>query len=141
MHYAGNYRRQILQLIVLLLVSNLAMVAQSQPQQTEKDKQDQSKAKNEKKKEDAKPPATAQPGSAPAPLFEGKSTLKSSRQGKETVTAGFNGVNPDGEIQKTVLAANPTGDDQAHVATMSAFSVDPAELTAFEKEGNLNTPK
>ena len=52
-----------------------------------------------------------------------------------------NGVNPDGEIQKTVLAAAPTAQDQAHVSAMSATSVDPAELAAFAKEGNLSTPK
>jgi hypothetical protein len=133
--------KPILQLLILLLVSTALVIGQSQKEQTEKSKQDQSKTKSEQKKEDAKPAATAQPASAPAPLFEGKSTLKSSRQGKETGTAGFNGVNPDGAIQKTVLAATPTGDDQAHVIAMSASSLDPAELTAFEKEGNLNTPK
>jgi len=146
MHYIRNHRRSILQLVMLLLAVNL-MLAQSQ-QQSDKNKQEQSKSKSDKKKDDSSKPAgspqpaggtAAQP--APAPLFEGKSTLKSSRQGKETATAGFNGVNPDGEIQKTVLAAAPTAQDQAHVSAMSATSVDPVELAAFTKEGNLSTPK
>jgi hypothetical protein len=153
MQYIRDHR-SILQVVMLLLALNLTLAAQSQ-KQSDKDKQEQSK-KSDKKKEDSSKSATpAQPASAtpaqpatataakpaPAPLFEGKSTLKSSRQGKETATAGFNGVNPDGEIQKTVLAAAPTAQDQAHVNAMSATSVDPAELAAFTKEGNLSTPK
>ena len=145
MHYAGNHRRQILQLVVLLLMVgsnlNLNLLMAAQSKQPDQEKQDQSKAKTEKKKEDTKPAASTPPASAPTPLFEGKSGLKSSRQGKETATAGFNGVNPNGEIQKTVLAASPTAEDQAHVNAMSALSANPAELTAFAKEGSLNTPK
>jgi hypothetical protein len=80
-------------------------------------------------------------GAAPAPLFQGQSTLKSSRQGKETATAGFNGIGPDGSLQSAMLNANPTPADAAHVAAMASTVTDPAAVAAFDKEGNLNPPK
>jgi hypothetical protein len=80
-------------------------------------------------------------GAAPAPLFQGQSTLKSSRQGKETATAGFNGIGPDGSLQSAMLKANPTPADAAHVAAMASTVTDPAAVAAFDKEGNLNPPK
>lgn len=86
------------------------------------------------------PPAQTQ-ANAPAPLFEGKSTLKSSRQGKETATAGFNGIGPDGSLQSAMLNANPTPADAAHVAAMASTVTDPAAVATFDKEGNLNPPK
>lgn len=82
-----------------------------------------------------------QASTAPAPLFEGKSTLKSSRQGKETATAGFNGIGPDGSVQSSVLNANPSPADAEHVAKMASTMTDPAELAAFAKDGNLRQPK
>lgn len=88
----------------------------------------------------ANPPAQ-NAGSAPAPLFQGQSTLKSSRQGKETATAGFNGIGPDGSLQSAMLNANPTPADAAHVAAMASTVTDPAAVAAFDKEGNLNPPK
>jgi hypothetical protein len=96
----------------------------SQPQQNQKDKS-------------ASPQQTQQ--SPPAPLFEGKATLKSSRQGKETATAGFNGIGPDGSIQNSVLTANPTAADAQHVAALTATTVSPTELAEFIKQGNLNS--
>ncbi|HWH56083.1 MAG TPA: hypothetical protein VN682_00560 [Terriglobales bacterium] len=80
-------------------------------------------------------------GAAPAPLFQGQSTLKSSRQGKETATAGFNGIGPDGSLQSAMLKANPTPADAAHIAAMASTVTDPAAVAAFDKEGNLNPPK
>lgn len=80
-------------------------------------------------------------GAAPAPLFQGQSTLKSSRQGKETATAGFNGIGPDGSLQSALLKANPTPADAAHIAAMASTVTDPAAVAAFDKEGNLNPPK
>src|SRR5947209_20244371 len=100
MQYIRDHRRSILRLVMLLLAANLMLVAQSQ-QQSDKDKQEQSKKSDKKKPDSSKPAAGTQPAAgtsaqpAPAPLFEGKSTLKSSRQGKETATAGVNGVKPD----------------------------------------------
>lgn len=89
-------------------------------------------------------PSQSQPGqtsTAPAPLFEGQSTLKSSRQGKETATAGFNGIGPDGSVQASLLNANPSPADAERVAAMASTTVDAAELAAFAKDGNLHQPK
>lgn len=86
-------------------------------------------------------PSGGQSNAAPAPLFEGKSTLKSSRQGKETATAGFNGIGPDGSVQTSVVNANPTAADAEHVAKMASTTTDPGELATFAKDGNLHQPK
>jgi hypothetical protein len=99
----------------------------SQPQQKQQDKS------GSKQQPAQQPP--------PAPLFEGKATLKSSRQGKETATAGFNGIGPDGTLQNSVLTATPSPEDAQRVAAMSSTTVSSTELAEFMKQGNLNTSK
>src|SRR5437588_12174896 len=39
------------------------------------------------------------PGDKPTPLFGGTIGLKSSRQTKDSATLGFNGVDPNGQVQ------------------------------------------
>ncbi len=128
--------------ILSVLLLALALPGWNQQSSGQQQKPDQSQPSNDKNQASKQnPPAQTQGNNAPAPLFEGKSTLKSSRQGKETATAGFNGVGPDGSLQTAVLNANPTPADAQHVAAMASTVTDPAEVAAFAKDGKLNAPK
>src|SRR5438270_14026422 len=127
-------------LSVLLMALASPVWAQQSSSQQQKPDQSQSKSSQDQAPKQ-NPPAQTQGNNAPAPLFEGKSTLKSSRQGKETATAGFNGIGPDGSVQTSVVNANPTAADAEHVAKMASTATDPGELAAFAKEGNLHQPK
>jgi hypothetical protein len=125
--------------LLLMAFASSAWGWQSSGQQQKPDQSKQSSGQSQAPQQT--PPAQTQSNNAPAPLFEGKSTLKSSRQGKETATAGFNGVGPDGSVQASVLNANPSPADAQHVAAMASTTTDPAEVAAFAKEGKLNGPK
>lgn len=83
-------------------------------------------------------PTATQPQSAPRPLFGGQVNLKSSRQSKDTATLGFNGLDPNGQVQKGFLAAAPTSADVAKAQQLTRTGVNPTELTAFIQEGGLN---
>ncbi len=82
----------------------------------------------------------SQPDKAPQPLFGGQVNLKSSRQSKDTATLGFNGLDPNGQVQKGFLAAAPTAADVAKAQQLTQSGVTQAELTAFMQEGGLNAP-
>jgi hypothetical protein len=93
-------------------------------------------------------PASGQPGSAtgsqpdtaPKPLFGGQINLKSSRQSKDTATLGFNGLDPNGQVQKAFLNAAPTAADVAKAQQLTKTGVTKDELAFFVQEGGLNTP-
>jgi hypothetical protein len=74
----------------------------------------------------------------PAPLFGGSLNIKTSRQTKDTATLGFNGVDDNGQVQKTFLAATATGDDTAKVQKLTTYAVSAAELDEFIQQGGLN---
>lgn len=85
-------------------------------------------------------PAAAPPA-APAPLFQGKTNLKSSRQTKDTASAGFNGIGPSGEIDKKLLASNATAEDDSKAYQLSNFSVSKEDLNTFITAGHLSAAK
>ncbi len=101
--------------------------------QGKKDKKDEQK-KTEQQKADEQKKQEQQP----APLFEGKMNLKSSRQGKDSASLGFSGVGPNGEIEQKVLAATPTGTDLQKASEMGSRKVLPDALQLFILEGQLN---
>jgi hypothetical protein len=82
---------------------------------------------------------TTQPDNAPKPLFGGQVNLKSSRQSKDTATLGFNGLDPNGQVQKGFLTAAPTAADVAKAQQLTHTGVTQSDLTAFMQEGGLNT--
>ena len=86
------------------------------------------------------PPAAGKPAGAdkPAPLFGGSLNLKSSRQSKDSATMGFNGVDPNGQVQKSFLSAAANNTDRGKAQQMAAYKVDPQELAQFIQEGELN---
>ena len=74
----------------------------------------------------------------PTPLFGGKKLgYKSSTNTKESATLAFNGVEPDGKVSKTVVAATATGADTDNVKKMADNVPKREELLAFAKEGGL----
>ena len=111
-----------------------------QQDQNKKKQSDQGGAKdNQPASKDAKSTETTKNGDKPAPLFGGSLNVKSSRQTKDTATLGFNGVDDNGQVQKSFLSATPNGTDSSAVQKMTSVVVNPAELDDFIQQGGLNT--
>ena len=119
--------------------------AQSGSTQTSQQDQSQAQKKDQKNKRDsaadknAKPADTNSSDSKPAPLFGGTLNVKSSRQTKDTATLGFNGVDDNGQVQKSFLSASASGQDVSAVQRMAGTAVNPADLQEFIQQGGLNT--
>jgi len=77
-------------------------------------------------------------GDKPTPLFGGSIGLKSSRQTKDSATLGFNGVDPNGQVQKSFLNATVTPADAMKAQQLSQTTVAPADLVQFLQDGGLN---
>jgi hypothetical protein len=92
----------------------------------------------------ASPPNTPPPSNTPSgsdkptPLFGGTIGLKSSRQTKDSATLGFNGVDPNGQVQKAVLTAAATPTDAIKAQQLSQITVTAADLQQFLQDGGLN---
>ena len=86
------------------------------------------------------PPANNPPpsGDKPTPLFGGTIGLKSSRQTKDSATLGFNGVDPNGQVQKAMLTAAATPVDAMKAQQVAQIAVPPADLAQFLQDGGLN---
>ena len=85
------------------------------------------------------PPSGNQPnGDKPTPLFGGTIGLKSSRQTKDSATLGFNGVDPNGQVQKAMLTAAATPVDAMKAQQVAQIAVAPADLAQFLQDGGLN---
>jgi hypothetical protein len=92
---------------------------------------------------DAKnPPKKNDPNCAtndkPAPLFGGSLTIKKSRQTTDNAALGFNGVDPNGQVQQAFLSASPSEDNARKAQALATYKPTAAELAAFEKEGGLS---
>lgn len=84
------------------------------------------------------PPSNNPPGGdKPTPLFGGTIGLKSSYQTKDSATLGFNGVDPNGQVQKSMLSASTTAFDTARAQQVAQISVAPADLVQFIQDGGL----
>lgn len=77
-------------------------------------------------------------GDKPTPLFGGSIGLKSSRQTKDSATLGFNGVDPNGQVQKSFLNAAVTPADAMKAQQLAQTTVAPADLVQFLQDGGLN---
>src|SRR5215813_1744078 len=86
------------------------------------------------------PPPAGNPSGAdkPTPLFGGTIGLKSSRQSKDSATLGFNGVDPNGQVQKSFLTAAATPADAIKAQQMMQMTVTPGDLVQFLQDGGLN---
>jgi hypothetical protein len=98
------------------------------------DKKQQDKSK-EQKKSDAK--KVKEKEDAPKPLFGGSLGLKSSRQSKDSSTMGFNGLDPQGKVEKSMLATAATNADLVNAKSLIAFAPIQKELDVFTQQGGL----
>lgn len=122
---------RLLTVFLTLLVAGSALGFAMLPQESKDKKKEQPKA-GQKTEE---PKKTEQ---QPAPLFEGKMNLKSSHQGKDSASLGFSGVGPNGELERKVLEATPTGADLQKASELGSRKVAPDALQLFIVEGQLN---
>jgi hypothetical protein len=139
--------QKIAWMVAVALSAGLMAAAASAGAPQAKTKKTKQPAKQEQPKDqadepaDQQKPADQQPQDQPSkPLFTGKVKLTSSRQGKGTATAGFNGVGPDGKVKEALLNANPSADARAKAAQLTLLEADASEVQAFAKEGKLNPP-
>jgi hypothetical protein len=109
---------------------------QSGPAQTDKDKKKD--GTKDSKNAQGQPQGQTPPANKPAPLFGGSVNLKSSRQSRDVATLGFNGLDPNGQVQKNFLTAAATGADTARAQQVTRTTVNQEDLTAFLQEGSLN---
>jgi hypothetical protein len=126
-------------LLVALVLSCSPLWAMYFQQPQEKD-QKKEREKQQQQQQQQKPPEQ-QKQSEPAPLFGGALNLKSSRQTKDTATLGFNGLGPNGEVDKKVMAEAAAPADESKAQQLMAYKVDPAEVDAFAQEGHLKSGK
>lgn len=139
-------RALLLASVGLLLLFGWAVSAQQQPQSSDQQQTQDTKKKKKATKAGTAPASTTPaanttpppPPPKPKPLFGGSLSLKSSRQSKDATTLGFNGLDPNGQVQKAVLDANPTPQDTSAAQQLAASQVNPAQLDSFIKSGNLN---
>ena len=71
------------------------------------------------------------------PLFKNKLGYNSSKSTKESTTLGFNGIDPSGKVDQTMMAKAAGTNDQAKVKQMAENRPNVADLRAFLKEGGL----
>jgi len=117
-----------------------AAMPQAQSQQEPKAKKSQPQGQTDQKTDQKQQPADQEDDRRPKQVFTGKVKLTSSRQGKNTASAGFNGVGPDGKVQEALLSGSPSEESRQKAARLSLAEVDRADVQAFAKEGNLNPP-
>src|SRR5882757_10532301 len=149
-------------LLAGVLAGSVYGVTLTLPQQQQQDNSGQQNQDNKKKKGNSKdvpanqnsqastlppntppannpPPSGSQPsGDKPTPLFGGTIGLKSSRQTKDSATLGFNGVEPNGQVQKAMLTAAVTPVDAMKAQQVAQIAVPPADLAQFLQDGGLN---
>jgi hypothetical protein len=109
--------------------------------------QGRSQKKPDQKQQQAAQPAPEQPpvpppddSDKPKSVLTGPVAVKSQRTPRDSASAGYKGVDPDGKVDTAQLNTPPTGDDTNKVLQMSVYVVSQSELDAFIKEGKLKTP-
>jgi hypothetical protein len=120
-------------LLFLLLVAVAVLAAPGQTSQSNQDTKKQNSDKSDKKKQP--PPDNNQP----KPLFDGQIGARSSQKSKESATLGFNGIDPSGKVQQSVIGASPSATNVAQVRNLDATRPTRYELAAFIREGGLKT--
>ncbi len=117
------------------LVLGVAYHPMTATAQGKSDKKQQEKGKEAGKDEKAAPKKDA---AAPRDIMGGKSLgLKSSRQEKDSATMGFNGLDPQGKVEKSMLSASVTNANLVDAKSLIAFVPVQKELDAFVQQGAL----
>lgn len=123
--------------------ASMALQQQQQGQQNNSGQQGQQNQQGQKGQQNNQQQGNQQGqqqnnGDKPTPLFGGSIGLKSSRQTKDSATLGFNGVDPNGQVQKAMLAGAATPNDAMRVQQLAQTTVTPADLVQFLQDGGLN---
>jgi hypothetical protein len=77
------------------------------------------------------------PSNKPAPLFGGSLGIKTSHQSTDSTALGFNGVDPNGQVQQAFLNASPSDAAVQKAQAMGYYSPSSADLASFERSGGL----
>lgn len=125
---------------VLLLIAT-AWPAQQPGDQKQNKKNQNQPAQGQQQQQQQPQPQGNQNNTQPAPLFQGQSNLKSSRQGKDATVLGFNGIGPNGQVEKKMLESNATSEDEQKATKLGSYTVNSAEINAFAEQGKLKGSK
>jgi len=79
----------------------------------------------------------AKQGNKPAPLFGGSLGIKTSHQSTDSTALGFNGVDPNGQVQQAFLNASPSDSALQKAQAMASYAPSAADLASFEHSGGL----
>jgi len=133
----NSIRRGAAWLALLLLV----LPAWAVPFQGKSKQSDQPKSQDnkDKDKDNSAAQQKEKPKQEEEPLFGGKLGLKSSHHTRDSASLGFNGIGPDGQVEKKFMDANATSEDVAKAQKVAAYAVNDADLKAFLAEGKLNS--
>lgn len=126
--------------ILLLLASAWPMQQQNDQKQNKKNQNQPAQGQQQQQQPQSQQPSN-QNNAQPAPLFQGQSNLKSSRQGKDATVLGFNGIGPNGQVEKKMLESNATSEDEQKAAKLGSYTVNSAEVNAFAEQGKLKGSK
>src|SRR3954471_9949817 len=125
--------------VVLVGILSATSVSSFEPQGTGKkdEKSDKDKAKDKDKDKAKAKSEEKSDEDKPKPLFQGNLGIKSSRQGKDSAALGFNGLDPEGKIDKAALNSPVTKPDTLNAMALVAYNPTPEEYAKFMSEGNL----
>ena len=73
----------------------------------------------------------------PAPLFGGALTIKKSSQSTDSTALGFNGLDPNGQVQSAFLNSSPSSDSEQKAQAMTNYRPTLVDLAVFQKTGGL----
>jgi type II secretory pathway pseudopilin PulG len=127
--------------VMLLLLATAWPIQQQSDQKQDKKKQTQPAQGQQQQQQQQSQQQSNPNNTQPAPLFQGQSNLKSSRQGKDATVLGFNGIGPNGQVEKKMLDSNATADDEQKAAKLGSYVVSSADVNAFAEQGKLKAGK
>ena len=130
-----------------LIATVMLLLAAAWPTQQPSDQKQNKKNQNEptqgqqQQQQQQQPQQSNQNNTQPAPLFQGQSNLKSSHQGKDATVLGFNGIGPNGQVEKKMLESNASSEDEQKAAKLGSYTVNSADVSAFAEQGKLKGSK
>jgi len=126
---------------VMLLLAAAWPTQQPSDQKQNKKNQNQPTQGQQQQQQQQQPQQSNQNNTQPAPLFQGQSNLKSSHQGKDATVLGFNGIGPNGQVEKKMLESNASSEDEQKAAKLGSYTVNSADVSAFAEQGKLKGSK
>jgi len=127
--------------VLFLLATAWPIQQPTDQKQNKKNQNPPAQGQQQQQQQQSQQPQSNQTNTQPAPLFQGQSNLKSSRRGKDATVLGFNGIGPNGQVEKKMLESNATSEDEQKAAKLASYTVNSAEVNAFAEQGNLKGSK